>query len=81
MNYYNNMGYGYSPFEFVFHALIWILVIAIIIKLFRKSKWHGMNHENWLGGKSALDILNERYAKGEINKLEYEEKKADLKNE
>jgi putative membrane protein len=84
------MGYGYGygyPMMYgdygVMHAIfsiIWVVIsITIIIAAIRwvrgKSPWH--NHGNWCGN-SALDILNERYAKGEINKQEFEEKKKDL---
>jgi putative membrane protein len=32
------------------------------------------------GGGSALDILNERYARGEINQAEYEERRRVLRS-
>ena len=42
------------------------------------EKWQA--HEGYPGAvpESALDILNKRYARGEIEKDEYEEKKATI---
>lgn len=55
-----------------------VIVILIIVPLFR---WMGFGPPWWQGqdmlppSRTALDILNERYARGEIDKAEYEEKR------
>jgi putative membrane protein len=82
MGYY----YGYGPMNFFggfLSILWWIFVIWAIIHVVR---W--LRHEGGMGkmGKmrgfrysdSALDLLRERYVKGEIDKKEFEEKKKDL---
>lgn len=70
------MGYGFefAPFGFIFMILWWGLIIAGIVVLVQwLSRNYGTARE-----KSPLDILKERYAKGEINKQEFEERKKDL---
>lgn len=66
------MGFGW-----IFMILFWVLVIVIVLGL---GRWLiGMGPQR--GGppeKSARDILDERYARGEIGKAEYEEKRAAL---
>lgn len=54
--------------------LFWAMVIYFIVWLVRSNQTNGMD------SKKALDILKERYAKGEIEKKEFEEKKKDLSN-
>lgn len=74
------MDYGYwsyGGFGWTFMIFWWIFIIAI---LFALTKWlmrqSGEGHHNH--EKSPLDILKERYAKGEIDKKEFDEKKKDL---
>jgi putative membrane protein len=83
-NYYPYManGYGHHFFGLGILAMIifWIIVVLIIVAIVRWATGHGREH--WHGKErdesSALRILKERYAKGEINKEEFETKKKDL---
>ncbi|NCN52987.1 hypothetical protein GW950_00810 [Candidatus Wolfebacteria bacterium] len=75
----NMMNFGFGPFGgfgWIFMILWWVLIIAGIVVLI---KWlMSQSHDNSNHRKSALEILQERYAKGEIDKKEFEEKKKDL---
>lgn len=77
------MYFGGSPFwEFggLFMIVFWAFIIFGIVML---VKWavresQGGSCCKGSGHGNALEILKERYAKGEINKDEFEEKKKDL---
>ncbi len=77
---WGNMGFGVSwghGFGWVFMILFWLAIILAVAALLK-----------WLVGASsrasaprertALDILKERYARGEIDRDEYERKRRDL---
>jgi putative membrane protein len=66
------MGLG-----FLFMLLFWGLVILGIAALFRWPMVH-KSPRHKPHGKSPLEILQERYARGEIEQDEYEQKKHDL---
>ena len=53
--------------------LVWVLIILAVIGLVRAFSGKGPGN-----GKSARQILDERFARGEIDRQEYEEKKKAL---
>lgn len=71
------MGWGFGLFGWIFMLLFWILIIVGVVALIKwlASQSQGTGER----GKTPLDILEERYAKGEINKEEFEAKRKDLR--
>jgi putative membrane protein len=63
----------------VMMLVFWIIVISLIVYLLRRSRRHRMAHDPQLENK-ALQIVKERYAKGEISKEEFDRLVIDLKN-
>ncbi len=68
----NGMSWGMG-FGWFIGIVILILVIWAITKGLNANK-----NSTPTERKSVLDILKERYARGEINKEEFEERKIDL---
>lgn len=59
------------------HFIWWIIWLVILIWIFFLSNRFPYQRNS---KKSALDILQERYAKGEITKEEYEERRRTLES-
>jgi putative membrane protein len=75
------MGWGgtmgwFGPLGMILFWVVIILVIVLLIRGIRTSK--GTGQESGPAPESALEILKKRYARGEINKEEYLERKKDL---
>ncbi|OGG03609.1 hypothetical protein A2W14_03005 [Candidatus Gottesmanbacteria bacterium RBG_16_37_8] len=73
----NMMGWGgFGVLGWVSMLFFWLLLILGVIALFRYLGGSGKTTKD---DKTPLDILRERYAKGEIDKKEFEEMKKDLR--
>lgn len=73
-------GWGMGWFGMIFMIAFWALVIIALIFL---VKWliqnTAGNKKTYSESNKALEILKERYAKGEIDKTEFDAKKKDLR--
>jgi putative membrane protein len=59
------------------YLVFWGVVIVIAIRLFKKSSFFSTGNRSH-PEDTALQILRERYARGEIDSEEFKQKKADL---
>lgn len=77
-------GYGFGLFGGLLQIIFFVFIIWAIVSLFRYGRYmggcgpmRGYDHKHG-GSENALEILKNRYAKGEINKDEFEKMKKDL---
>lgn len=61
----------------MFGGIFWLLLLAVIVWFVFQLLNKNQNTDN-TKSESAMDILNKRYAKGEVTKEEYEEMKRNL---
>lgn len=73
------MGWGSGVF-FGFGMIIFWAVVIVLVALLARSFWGSPPPASQPGppGSTALDILKVRYARGEIDKEEYEERRTVL---
>ena len=69
------MGWIGMILGFIFFILIIIGVIFLIVWIVKRATHSGIEDKT---GSKALEVLKERYAKGEITKEQYESMKKDL---
>ncbi len=77
MHWWGDYGWGMG-FGWLFMIVFWALVIIGVIYLIKFIAAASKKEEK---GETALDILKKRYAKGEISKEEFEEKKKEISYE
>lgn len=74
-------GFGFSPLWPILMLLFWALIIGgivmLLIWMFRQTQPTGPGPT----GNRPLDILRERYARGEITREQYQDMRRDLERE
>ncbi len=69
------MGFGFGGFGMVFMLLFWLGIVGLAIWFLSSvfPRTGSRSADDHHSSPSALDVLKERYARGEISKAEYEE--------
>lgn len=75
---YDGFGFGWGGMG-IGMLLFWALIIAVVVALVRGlGGARSAASEPRARERTALDVLGERYARGEIDKNEFEQKRRDL---
>lgn len=72
-------GFGFGGFiAMILQLIVWIAIIVIAVRFFKGY----FPHKNYNGNTEdqALEILRQRYAKGEIDTEEYNLRKKELES-
>jgi putative membrane protein len=75
------MGWGGGWYGMILGPLVMILVLAVAIAVavllvrWLGGPWHGAVSHQAPPGPTPLDILKDRFARGEIDKEEFEERR------
>lgn len=80
MGYYYDGMWGFGGF---FMLVFWIAIIWAVFALIRLTMHSsgGHSHHKPYSEDASMKILRERYARGEIDKKEFDEKMKDLADE
>lgn len=71
--------FGHTLFGGFFMIIVWVAVIFFVVWVVRELSTGSRNSGGRTdGGKAALDILKERYAKGELTKEQFESMKKEI---
>ena len=76
----NNGSYWGNGMFMISHILWWVLILVGVVALVRWMRPNDSSGWNIKQEDSALKILRERYAHGEISKEEFEERKRHLQS-
>jgi putative membrane protein len=76
--YHHMGGWVFHPFGSVLFAVFCVFLVVWAIRMVRFGGYRGyarFRHAGYGHGSTALDILEERFARGEVDKNEFEEKR------
>ena len=67
-------GWFFGPIMMIVFITVAVVAVVFLVR-WLSGTGHGTAHHTHVTGRTPLDILKERFAKGEIDKEEYDERR------